>query len=1408
MKLLCPYQHNKIRHTHLAASALLIFLMLLLFCPLQAIGAYTPGQILFKTSSQKQISQDKIGLTDFDTYLSQHGLKDLKPMAGMPSGRYFKANLSEMPDIQQMKSLSFAGIEYIEPNYLRKMHAIPNDPLFPRQLHHLCSVPQAWDYGTGSRQIIVGVVDSGLLINHPDIHDNVYINHGEIPDNGIDDDGNGYIDDWCGWDFVDAPEMADIALGDYLEQDNDVTDENFHGTHVSGIIGAVGNNAIGVAGVCWNVRIMPLRAGFRTTDAGYLQDDDCAAAIIYGADNGCHVINMSWGDPNYSAIIADACDYAYDKGVVLVASAGNDPGDNMSYPARLSNVISVGSVNAAKVVSGFSSHGHDLDLVAPGENVLSTYRDDGDDMYMQMSGTSMSSPYVSGAVALLLSLVPGLSPAEVRARLLSSTDDIDTPGFDVRTGHGLLNVKKLLDNLNPPFVQIDYPLDQLGISGTTEVTGSVYGSDFARYTLMYRSITDPNMGNWKDAREHTSQPVYHTSEVHDGVLGQFYVPESFPEGTYMLRVQYEKRHNNLMKYNYFRTVTVNRRPPELRRQKLGSFSRYDRENLKHYITATYNESVRSELTLWDITGEMRTLYGTTVDSLQIWALPQDLPEGSLDIQLKATNNANHSAQSQVFEDFMNIHYESVPTHGYLRREVGKARVPLNSWYDFNGNGQEEYLAMDIPELGYGKVYAYEPRPGGHLQTHSFGENFWPLSLGNTKDEGMEVLLLQSEIGKLWETKQGHNYPSPDSLIFSDTGIIGGTIADYNNNGRKDVLLVKNLPTGRVIQLYGWNTQGLLAARNTLFNTTPTNLRNNFVPTIIVKNFDQDNRPDILCADTDGDVMIFEVINQAEAPMVWHHRMPVANTYQLGSGDFDGDGKQDFVIGGYNKSLLNPDLNFWHFEGFTSNGNDSYISMGSIMFNDVESQNAITIMDMDGDGKDDLVLGIAPNLYIVKYIDGKFKPVFVGETTLNYRMAAYRDGAGKAWAMSNYRVGPDSLIAVEWGLDEPFAGPPTPVNVVVQAIGPDMVQISWIEGAADSYRIYRKDEEGDVSFIDSIPGTLYIDTDLQEGQEYSYAVSAVHQYSEPSESMLSAWHSTVTMLVPKILEIGMVGDHVLRIMFNQQMTSSVLNPGFYSLSHDLGHPISVNSTAQQHGVQLRFRDIFPAIEELFSLQVHGLTGPSGIPITTHNFTFPYVQDLQPPKVQNVKVLDGKLSVVISFDKEVKAESASYMGNYTLHCPENDADNRIVDIQAEENRVTITFAHALKYSNEAYFIRIDNVTDLFGNIISPLHNLARFTLGDAKDLSKIIVFPNPLHRAQHAEIIFTNFPANKKGKIAIYDASGTLVYKKAIGPFSSESNRITWHWNTQNQDGKRVSSGIYFYIIEMDGEQARGKFAIIN
>lgn len=1390
------------------AQSLSLILLLLLVTTLVAMPVYTPGQLLVKTNSELQIKGAKTGLATFDAYLAQYQVKSIQPIKGMPGNRYFKVNLTTMPDLAELKSLSFAGIEYIEPNYLRKLHINPNDPMFARQLHYLCSVPQAWSYTTGNNQIIVGVIDSGLLVNHPDLSDNVYYNPNEIPDNGIDDDANGYIDDYCGWDFVHAPEMADIALGDYLDPDNDVTDENFHGTHVSGIIGARGNNGIGIAGVCWNISILPLRAGFRTSEEGYLQDDDAAAALIYAADNGCHVVNMSWGDPNYSAIIADACEYAYNKGVVLVASSGNTPGATMSYPAKLSSVISVGSVNSAKVLSGFSSYGHDLDLVAPGEMVLSTYKESGNDMYMELSGTSMSAPYVTGSIALLLSLVPGLSPAEVRGRLLSATDDLSDPGFDIKTGHGLLNAQKLLDNLNPPFVEITHPIDQIGVASTVEIRGSVYGEDFARYTLMYRSITNPSMNQWLDAREHTAQPVYHTQEVVNDRLGEFYIPASLEEGTYMLRLQYQKMQNNLMKYNYYRTITVDRSSPILREEKLGGFGRYDRENLRYYVSAGFNEPVFSELTVFGNDGYSRKLYGAFQDSLQVWALPADVPQGPVSIRINATNRANLTFESPVYPNFMEIAYESVPTHGFSNQAIGKARVPLNRWADFNGNGIAEYVAMDIPVAGYGQVFSYEPQGSAHVQTNWFEDNFWPLDIGNTTTAGLELLLIKNDSALLWETIDGELYPSKDSLLWSDPSITGGTMADYDNNGRTDLLLVKNLPAERVVQLYSRSNQGVMGARNTLHNTSETNMRNNFVPTVIVTNLDGDTRKDILTADTDGDVMIFEVYNNAEAPMTWHHRMPVTNTYQVAAGDFDGDGQQDFVVGGYNTNILNPNLNYWYFEAFTAVGNDDYESMGHLMFNNVISQNSIVVMDMDSDGKDEIILGISPSLYIVKYLAGKLVPVFLGDSWANYRMAAFRDSNDKAWVITNYSVNADSLIAVQWGMDEPFSGPSTPVNFIVTPLNESEVALSWIPQDADYYQIFRKLNDEEPLLWASVATSSFLDMGLSEGHSYSYAIRAVHSSQSPSESLLSAWLTAIPKLPPKVESITMAGNRELRLIFNQEIPSRHLTPGHYTVAPYLGNPQSANGIAQSHGVQLRFRDEIVDIDSLFTLHIDGVYGSSGVPMQQLDYSFAYIPDLEAPKILETTIAENKQQIVIRFTEEIQQSSAQFLGNYSLSSPANDPDNQITAVSAAADGITITLAHALRYSDQAYYIRVENILDLSGNVISPQHNLARFALRNIKDLSDLKIYPNPIHRSQNSELVFLNFPAHKKGKIAIYSASGSLIYKADIGPFNPDNNRITWRWNLQNKDGRKVSSGVYYYLIEMDDERAKGKIAVIN
>ena len=158
--------------------------------------------------------------------------------------------------------------------------------------------------------------------------------------------------------------------------------------------------------------------------------------------------------------------------------------------------------------------------------------------------------------------------------------------------------------------------------------------------------------------------------------------------------------------------------------------------------------------------------------------------------------------------------------------------------------------MDIPESGYGELYAYEPRGSSHPKTHIFRENVYPLDIGATTAGGMDLLVLQGEKAMLWSKSTGFTYPRPEDQIFSDTGILGGAIADYNSDGSQDILLVKNLPQARVLQLYGRTSEGIFSPRNTIYNDTATNLRNNFVPTVIVDRFKSGTRPQILTADTD------------------------------------------------------------------------------------------------------------------------------------------------------------------------------------------------------------------------------------------------------------------------------------------------------------------------------------------------------------------------------------------------------------------------------------------------------------------------------------------------------------------------------------------------------------------------------
>lgn len=323
----------------------------------------------------------------------------------------------------------------------------------------------AWNVTTGNPNFVVGVIDSGVDYRHPDLAANIWTNPGEIAGDGIDNDGNGYIDDVRGWDFAN--------------NDNDPMDDDDHGTHVAGILGAVGDNGAGVAGVNWNVKIMPLK--FLTPVGG--RTSDAIAAINYSVRMGVKVTNNSWGGGGFNPALAKAIGGAQAAGQIFVAAAGNGGPDGIGddndltpdYPTEYSrtynNVVSVAATDSDDLLGSFSNFGAaTVTLAAPGVGILST-RPGG--AYQYLDGTSMAAPQVAGAIALYWGANPSLTYTQVIDRLKSTVDKVAALDGKVATG-GRLNVANMLGaTAAVPPVVVDAPAGTevvrlLGVGGRTQ----------------------------------------------------------------------------------------------------------------------------------------------------------------------------------------------------------------------------------------------------------------------------------------------------------------------------------------------------------------------------------------------------------------------------------------------------------------------------------------------------------------------------------------------------------------------------------------------------------------------------------------------------------------------------------------------------------------------------------------------------------------------------------------------------------------------------------------------------------------------------------------------------------------------------------------------------------------------------
>jgi len=551
--------------------------------PLRLIVKFAPDQKidLQKLSDGKVI----IGLEGSDKINNQAKLKDFKRVFDRTrtaaNSRFLKnifvLTFEDHTDLTRLAKEyeKLPYVEYAHPDHFVELYETPDDPLYSHQyslnntgqgFYHVLRRDGTYNdslvLDTGlvdadidaqeyydnppdrTETVVVAIIDTGVDIDHPDLADHIWINPNEIPDNDLDDDHNGYIDDIHGWDFC-----GDVS-GLNLNPDNDPTDQHGHGTHCAGIVTAITGNGTGVAGVNAKAKIMALK--FYPTPILTLT----AKAIVYAADNGADVISMSWGTPFDFPILSDALNYAAERGVTLVAAAGNDGMEYYNYPASHPKVITVSASDCNDEITHFSTFGNNIEVCAPGQSVLSLkaegtdmYGENGepdvhviDDGYYLASGTSMSCPYVAAVASAIESASPGISRTVVQNILESTCDDIVDPfgqedyfpGWDMYSGYGRINVYNAVNAVPDLKVEISSPHFNQLVSGSIDITGTAEGTEFSSFILEYRSTAD---SGWTELNSSTT-PAY------DEIIGT--LNTTGLQGEYLIRLSSGATHEEIV----------------------------------------------------------------------------------------------------------------------------------------------------------------------------------------------------------------------------------------------------------------------------------------------------------------------------------------------------------------------------------------------------------------------------------------------------------------------------------------------------------------------------------------------------------------------------------------------------------------------------------------------------------------------------------------------------------------------------------------------------------------------------------------------------------------------------------------------------------------------------------------------